>query len=670
MNVRGLSDEEANSLSAGDEHYRAFVGAPDSYDLHGALQFQLLCALGLREHHRVLDFGCGSLRAGRLLIPYLAPGRYCGLEPNRWLIEDAISHQLGRDILAIKQPTFHQFDDFRAERSGTGFDFILAHSVLTHAGLDIFARVLDGFCAALATDGLAVFTIHPRLSPDAREAPATGWIYPGLCAYARDTVETLIAEAGLHGRRLGPYRPRADLPRQDWYAVSRAERRLEEMEAHLLQANAVFGSWRPERMAGSPTAPRQERISQHAFPAAAVNPKSVLLVTLDSCRYDTFKNAHTPNMKAVGELHAAQAPSHFTFASHAAMFVGVTPGIADVRAPYLNPKFAKIVRVHNEGRRPFGPAAFELDGPNIARGFARTGYRTLGSGALPWFDPARLHGEVLTDGFERFFYTASLFRFKDQVRWLDGEIEGAGQRPVFAFLNVGETHVPYWHEGAPWSPDDNPCLPFQAEDRSTDCAARQRSCVEYVDSVIAGILARFSGATVIITADHGDCWGEDGVWEHTIAHPAVLTVPLVFRVNAEVDAARLRKHAMEDKIRMTKGLTDYAGTRQDRTDNDEETEARSDVAVLTPDSVVMLRTDLVTTTMDGEILMIDSKGEMCHAAGATGSEIIALLDGSRNLRDVMGCLVAKYDVDPMTCEQDVMAFIAEIDRRGLVTKDR
>jgi hypothetical protein len=148
-------------------------------------------------------------------------------------------------------------------------------------------------------------------------------------------------------------------------------------------------------------------------------------------------------MKAVGELHAAQAPSHFTFASHAAMFVSVTPGIAGVRAPYLNPKFAKIVRVHNEGRRPFGPAAFELDGANIARGFARTGYRTLGSGALPWFDPAKRHGEVLTDGFERFFYTASLFRFKDQVRWLDGEIEGAGQRPVFAFLNVGETHVPY-----------------------------------------------------------------------------------------------------------------------------------------------------------------------------------------------------------------------------------
>jgi SAM-dependent methyltransferase len=57
----------------------------------GATQFRLLTTLGLREHHSLLDFGCGSLRAGRLLIPYLLPGRYYGLEPNRCLIEDGIN---------------------------------------------------------------------------------------------------------------------------------------------------------------------------------------------------------------------------------------------------------------------------------------------------------------------------------------------------------------------------------------------------------------------------------------------------------------------------------------------------------------------------------------------------------------------------------------------------
>ena len=33
-----------------------------------------------------------------------------------------------------------------------------------------------------------------------------------------------------------------------------------------------------------------------------------------------------------------------------------------------------------------------------------------------------------------------------------------------------------------------------------------------------------------VCADHGDCWGEDGLWEHGISHPATLTVPLLLRV--------------------------------------------------------------------------------------------------------------------------------------------
>jgi hypothetical protein len=53
----------------------------------GATQFRLLTSLGLREHHSVLDFGCRSLREGRLLIPYLLPGRYYGLNPTTGLLK-------------------------------------------------------------------------------------------------------------------------------------------------------------------------------------------------------------------------------------------------------------------------------------------------------------------------------------------------------------------------------------------------------------------------------------------------------------------------------------------------------------------------------------------------------------------------------------------------------
>ena len=59
--------------------HREYVGKPEAFDLLGGRHFVLLYLLGLREHHCVLDVGCGSLRSGRLLIQYLAPGRYYGL---------------------------------------------------------------------------------------------------------------------------------------------------------------------------------------------------------------------------------------------------------------------------------------------------------------------------------------------------------------------------------------------------------------------------------------------------------------------------------------------------------------------------------------------------------------------------------------------------------------
>ena len=70
--------------------HREFVGHVDSFDVVSAMQFNLLTFLGLREFHTLLDIGCGSLRAGRLLIPYLMAGRYFGLDPYRQVIEDGI----------------------------------------------------------------------------------------------------------------------------------------------------------------------------------------------------------------------------------------------------------------------------------------------------------------------------------------------------------------------------------------------------------------------------------------------------------------------------------------------------------------------------------------------------------------------------------------------------
>jgi len=94
---------DVSKLKAGDNHYMAYVGPSTQYDFMGASQFRLLSTLGLRANHSLLDFGCGSLRAGRLFLTYLDEGSYFGIEPNKWLIEDAIKNQIGKDLATLKK---------------------------------------------------------------------------------------------------------------------------------------------------------------------------------------------------------------------------------------------------------------------------------------------------------------------------------------------------------------------------------------------------------------------------------------------------------------------------------------------------------------------------------------------------------------------------------------
>ncbi|MBK5921006.1 hypothetical protein CCR80_08175 [Rhodothalassium salexigens] len=221
----------APALKAGDAHYTAYVGPPEQYDFMGATQFRLLCSLGLRRHHRVLDIGCGSLRAGRLLIPYLDPGRYHGIEPNTPLIDAAFEHELGHDIRRIKAPCFAHVDDFSIPFDGR-FDMIVAQSIYSHTGTGLLARSLTAIAGALAPAGQALVTIIEG----GRDHPGDQWVYPGCVTVRPATLRRLAARAGLGCERLPWFHPR-----QTWYRLTGPEaRRLRRRERRHL-SGAVLG---------------------------------------------------------------------------------------------------------------------------------------------------------------------------------------------------------------------------------------------------------------------------------------------------------------------------------------------------------------------------------------------------------------------------------------------
>ena len=189
-------------------------------------------------------------------------------------------------------------------------------------------------------------------------------------------------------------------------------------------------------------------------------------------------------------------------------------------------------------RRPRSSKGFPPGGhPKIAiyTSFRELGYHTIGSGAVAWFDQSTPTGSVLSEPFDEFWYSGHTSNLRVQLSWLFNQIDLYGHsRPVFVFLNVGETHVPYWHEGASWDQWPSPCIPFGGTQCSRrESRRRQIACLEWIDCQIAPLLDLFSDSTTLVCADHGDCWGEDGLWEHGISHPATLTVPLLMKVRGE-----------------------------------------------------------------------------------------------------------------------------------------
>jgi len=137
-----------------DPRHELVGGAPDVF---GPWQLALLVGLGMRPEHRLLDLGCGTLRAGLHFIDFLDPGRYVGADPQRDLLD------IGEELIAssglrAKSPSVVELKDLAAENGV--FDWILTHSVLNHLDADGVVGVVRVVDRLLAPQGRWVSTIR------------------------------------------------------------------------------------------------------------------------------------------------------------------------------------------------------------------------------------------------------------------------------------------------------------------------------------------------------------------------------------------------------------------------------------------------------------------------------------------------------------------------------
>ncbi len=173
----------------------------------------LLTGAGVRAHHSVIDVGCGSLRIGRLLIPYLNIGNYIGVEPNKWLVYDGIRYETGKDLINMKRPNLI-FADSIAHAHLHDIDYAIAQSIFSHTSRTLFAQWLHELSAALAPTGCLLGTVITSEQDSGEE----GWVYPGCVTFSLQTIQSLATDAGFTLHQLNHWHPR-----QTWFCFAKSE---------------------------------------------------------------------------------------------------------------------------------------------------------------------------------------------------------------------------------------------------------------------------------------------------------------------------------------------------------------------------------------------------------------------------------------------------------------
>lgn len=205
-------------LDPGTSHFRAYVARPGRYDLNASNQFSLLTQLGLRDYKYVLDIGCGSLNLGRLLIPFLLPARYFGIEPNRWLVEKGVEHNLGNEIIGLKKPSFQYVSDFSFYNFNQEFDFLIAHSIFSHAPPSQIEQCLMEARKVMNEESIFVASFSKG-----ENSFKDYWIYPGLWTYEFDYMKSIISKCGLYCKELKWNHAGV----QTWIAITKNPERLQ-----------------------------------------------------------------------------------------------------------------------------------------------------------------------------------------------------------------------------------------------------------------------------------------------------------------------------------------------------------------------------------------------------------------------------------------------------------
>ncbi|MAF67273.1 MAG: hypothetical protein CMJ84_16655 [Planctomycetes bacterium] len=276
-------------------------------------------------------------------------------------------------------------------------------------------------------------------------------------------------------------------------------------------------------------------VAEARLERAAERAPSVLLVTSDTHRADHLGVARADPLVSTPAIDALAAR-------------GVLFEDAFSATNVTNPSHAALMTgLHVRDTRIVNNASPLVDGVStLADTFRRAGYRTFAAVSTRHL----VHDESgLGAGFERFDAPATPERSAEEtIRGLSRWLADAEGLPLFVWLHLFDAHSPYTpaveFDRRYYPPGADPFDPARSLDYSgqmlplylkglTDVGfphAQYRAEIDYLDSRLAEVFSvpRFASGITAFTADHGESFGQHGVWwDHAELYPDSVHVPLI-----------------------------------------------------------------------------------------------------------------------------------------------
>ncbi len=319
--------------------------------------------------------------------------------------------------------------------------------------------------------------------------------------------------------------------------------------------------WAGYRAAPLRIEPAAQRASTPEPPPA--HPPNVIVVVLDTVRADHlsfygYTRPTSPNLDALAKeslvFDHAIASGNYSLSSHASLLTGLLPAQHGAF-----PRFG-AARLAADFRRI--DSALATDVETMATRFRSLGFTTGGASAnsaylAPWTGLQR--GFEVFDARRRRLLGYHPFSFpflrrlagvtslaQEQQSWEGDVVTESGRHfavlarePFLLFLNYFDPHAPYRpraghiFRGDGLGSDDNSVPAYDSEIAFVDEVLGQ-----FVDALRkSSILDR---TILVITADHGEFFGEHGFLEHRVgAYEDVLHVPLLVRYPDRIHAGRV-----------------------------------------------------------------------------------------------------------------------------------